>query len=456
MTRLKRRAFLGGLGVAGGALAARPFVGRHLTSAQPMRAPTRLLIIHKPCGTVPADYDPSGGERDFTLSPILAPFEDVRQHMVILEGMDIRKKPRTPGQDHGNCMVTFMTGGVTVSDPAFDAVIAEKISIDQILANDETIRGDTPIPSLQLSADLRSDRNEVFTRVLSYSGRASPLGPEQRPAAAFARAFGNLMDGGGGPDAVARLERARAQKRSVLDFARGSIQRLQQNIPGDQQDKLESHLDAVRELETSLDDPRRLGAMCSEPTELRAIAEAVDPDVVNDQHGPIGRAHLDIIRTAFQCDLTRIATFGWAAGNSHINFSRLIDVENRGHHNITHSGNNRAHDESAIHLWYCEQMAEMVRSFRDTPDIDGRSLLDNTLIVVFSEIRLGRHSFDNVPIQLFGGAGGRLEGNRKLSYDSRSTNDLWVAISNMMGHPMERFGDDERNDAPLEGLFSPA
>ncbi len=432
---------------------ARPWLGR--ATAQTQRPPTRLLIVHKPCGTVPANYDIEGtDERGFTLSRILAPFEGLRDQMVVVEGLDIRKKRNTPGQDHGNGMVTFMTGGVTIEADGYRAVIADRISVDQIIAGDPSFVGEAPIPSLQLAADLRSDRNEVFTRVLSYTGRASPRAPEQRPEAAFARVFAPLTDRGTSMEEQNRLERERARGRSVLDFSRENLARLREGLPSDQRDKLETHLEAIRELERSLDERQHVNPACADFDPLSQTASSVDPDDVNEQHGPIGLAHLDLIRTAFQCDLTRVATFGWAAGNSHVNFSRLLDVQNASHHRITHSGNNRAHDETLIHEWYNQQMAQAFQRFRDTPDVDGTSLLDNTLIVVFSEIRLGRHTFDNVPIQLFGGAGGRLAGGRRVRYDGRSTNDLWLTLSRGLGLEMDCFGDEERCDGPLPNLLS--
>ncbi|MGH8309784.1 MAG: DUF1552 domain-containing protein, partial [Steroidobacteraceae bacterium] len=265
---LSRRAFAAGLGAtaAAGFLVGRPLL--KLARAQAgTPGPKRLLVIHKPCGTVPANYLPQGSGTQFTLSRILAPFEDLRQNMIVPTGLDIFKRLPTPGQDHGNGMVTFMTGGITTRHPAFTAVIAERESIDQILARDARVVGDTPFASVQLAADIRSDRDEVFTRVLSYSGRAAPLAPEHRPAAAFAQLFGELMPGGATPDNVDALERARQRKRSVLDFVSGSLGRLNQRAPAEQRPKLDAHLGAVRELEKALD----VQAACIDP---RSVAQA--------------------------------------------------------------------------------------------------------------------------------------------------------------------------------------
>lgn len=445
--RISRRTFLaavGGTAIGGTALGHRYF-GRP-AGGESDGPPARLLIIHKPCGTVPESYDCAGGELDFSLSPILEPFAPVREHMVVVEGLDITKRADTPGQDHGNGMVTFMTGGVTIKAPGFRAVIADRASIDQILAADERLVGASPIRSLQLAADVRSDRDEVFVRVLSYADRARPVAPEARPAAAFARVFGGLLATGDEAD----LDRELRRRRSVLDYGRDGVRRLSARVGAAERIRLESHLDAIRETEALLD--RSLA--CTGP-DLAALGDLSAVDLTDDLHGEVGLAHLEIIRAAFQCDLTRIATFMWAPGNSRINFSRMIPgVEDLGHHVITHRGANPAADEAAIHRWYNQQMAGLIARLRDTADLDGGSLLDNTLVLVFSEVRLGSpHTFDNVPIQIFGGANLGLAGGRKLDFGGRSTNDLWLTIAGALGAPMECFGLAEHCAGELPGLF---
>ena len=452
---LSRRAFVGSVGTvaAAGLLVGHPLL--RLARAQDgTPPPKRLLIIHKPCGTIPANYLPQGTGTDFTLSRILLPFDGLRQNMLVVTGLDIKKKPNTPGQDHGNGMVTFMTGGATIQDPAFTAVIAERESIDQIVARDTNFIGKAPFASVQLAADVRSDRDEVFTRVLSYAGRAAPLPPEHRPASAYARLFGELIPGGATPENVAALARARERKRSVLDFASGSLGRLSQRAPVEQRPKLEAHLAAVRELERALD----AQAPCTTTaSSVQNAVAAADPIQIDDHHGEIGLAQLEIIKGAFQCDLTRVATFMWAAGNSHVNFSRILPgVENAGHHAITHVGVNRDEDETRIHEWYCQKLAGFLRSMSETPDGDGTSLLDNTVVVIWSEITLGKHTFDNVPIQVFGGTGTGLQGGRVLDFGGRSTNDLWLSIAHALGIPLDGFGDPDRFTGPLPGLFARA
>ncbi len=443
---LGRRRFLAGLGGGAGALALGSSPLARLAYSEPGDAPVRLLIIHKGTGTQPESYDCAGGPgRGFTLSPILEPFADLREHMVIVEGLDVRKKLNTPSEDHGNAMATFMTGGVTERADASSLPLATRTSIDQILATDPGFAGDAPIGSLQLAADART--GQLFTRILSWAGPGAPMPAESQPFAAYTRVFGSLAGGALGPD---QLERVRRRKQSVLDFTRAGAQRLAGRLDGAGRERLDRHLTAIREVEQVLH--RTVG--CVDAAGFERQARAVDPSQPDAQHAQLGRAHLDLVRAAFQCDLSRIATFGWTAGPSLVNFSQLIPgVENVDFHALSHGGVNKVVDEMLVHRWYNEQMAAFLRTLRDTPDVDGRTLLDNTLVVVWSEMRSGQHSFENVPIQLFGGAGGRLEGGRLLRFGGRPTNDLWLTIANALGHPMSCFGDRERCTGTLPGLF---
>jgi hypothetical protein len=446
---MKRRTFLAGVG---GAFAGATLGGSQLVrvarASKNGRAPLRLLIIHKPCGTVPSQYNCAGNGKVFTLSPLLVAYKDLRPYMTIVEGIDVRKKENTPGQDHGNAMVTFMTGGVTIRAEGLSTVTADRPSIDHLLTANSAFIGDTPVRYLQVAADSRTD--DFFTSVLTYAGRATPLPPEPRPLVVYTRLFGTLMDGGNTPTNAQQLARAIKRKQSVLDYSKGSLSRLTQRLGSDHA-LLDQHLAAVREVENLLSHT----LSCSSSRALGESVSVVDPNQPDAQHAQLGRAHLNIVRTAFQCDLTRVATFGWAVGPAYVNLSGLVmDTENVGYHYLTHNGRNREHDEILINRWYSEQIAAFLISMRDTPDFDGRSLLDNTLVVVWSEMCKSSHTFENVPIQLFGRAGGRLEGGRLLNFGGRSSNDLWLTIANALGVPMASFGDPERCQGVLSGLFS--
>jgi hypothetical protein len=312
---------------------------------------------------------------------------------------------------------------------------SERASIDHIFGEDPRIVGDAPIRSLQLTADDRG--HQFLVRVLSSAGHGMPLPPEESPLAAFARVFGTLT------------ERPLAQKQSVLDFTRDDLARLRTRLGRVEQDRIDRHFTAIREIERVLHrttdvDPRPIQARMKAAADARADRDR--------NHAQIGRAHLDLVRTAFQCDLTRIVCFTW--GSWAVNVANVVDgLPERTYHELSHTG--PGDQEAAMHRFYNEQLAAFLQTLRDTPDIDGRTLLDNTLVVSWSEMRLGVHTFDNTPIQLFG-ATDHLEGGRLMRYPGYSTNDLWRTIANAFGDPRDTFGDQEKNSGRLDRLFRDA
>lgn len=439
---ITRRGFLAGLGA--GALVGAPLWSK-LLHAEPTTAPTRLLVIHKPAGTVPATYDCAGDPGAFTLSHILDPFADLREHMTIVEGLEVKKAANTPGEDHANAIVTFMTGGVPFKPPGSNDALAERISIDQIIAAQPSFGADVPIRSLQLTAD---DRALQFgMRVLSYAGRGAPMPAEQSPRTAFARVFGTLGDR---PLTADELARIRTNRQSVLDFTRRDLARLRGRSPADSRQRLDRHLQAIREVEQVLH--QTIGRFDAGP--LRAEVDAIDARLRDESHAAIGRAHLDVVRAAFQCDLTRVACFQW--GSMELNFSHILPgFTDLGYHLLSHYAGNEGPDFELgeIHRWYNLELARFLRTLRDTPDVDGNSLLHNTLVVVWSEMRKGSHSFDNLPIQLFGNAGGRLASGRLVRFPGRTTNDLWMTIARSFGIELPVFGDADRGTGVIEGLM---
>ncbi len=87
--KLSRRALLSGLGVS---TALSPFIPLLDAEAQDATdaPPVRLILWFTPHGTVYDNWKPSGGQTDFTLSPIRKPLEPYRAKLNILDGLKIQ------------------------------------------------------------------------------------------------------------------------------------------------------------------------------------------------------------------------------------------------------------------------------------------------------------------------------------------------------------------------------
>src|SRR3954465_6550263 len=82
--RFKRRSFLAS---TGGAFALETLLSNLEAQAEGATSPARFLLSHFPIGTHRQSFLPKGCATDFTLSPILAPFEALKQDMIVLYGL---------------------------------------------------------------------------------------------------------------------------------------------------------------------------------------------------------------------------------------------------------------------------------------------------------------------------------------------------------------------------------
>ena len=106
----------------------------------------------------------------------------------------------------------------------------------------------------------------------------------------------------------------------------------------------------------------------------------------------------DMMILAFQTDSTRIATFLLANEGSNRTFPEIGIAE--GHHNLSHHlGKKEMMDKIAeIDLWYVEQFARFLEKLDAVKDVDGNSLLHNSMIVYGSGNGDGnRHTHSNLP-----------------------------------------------------------
>jgi hypothetical protein len=96
-----------------------------------------------------------------------------------------------------------------------------------------------------------------------------------------------------------------------------------------------------------------------------------------------------------------------------------------------------------IEKWYMERFARFLQTLSTMKEADGKSVLDNSMIVYGCAIGDGnRHNHDDLPIVLAGGGGGTVNPGRhvKLRELTPMTN-LYVAMLDRMGVKAERVGD---------------
>jgi len=96
-----------------------------------------------------------------------------------------------------------------------------------------------------------------------------------------------------------------------------------------------------------------------------------------------------------------------------------------------------------IDKWYVQQLAAFLEKLDKTQDVDGKSLLHNSMIIYGSGIADGnRHSHTSLPIVLAGRGGGTLDAGRFVTNKSSPMCNLYLSLADRMGYKdLQRFGD---------------
>jgi hypothetical protein len=106
-----------------------------------------------------------------------------------------------------------------------------------------------------------------------------------------------------------------------------------------------------------------------------------------------------------------------------------------GHHTVSHHAEdpNKIMQLRLIHAWYGERFASLVNKMKSARDVDGRTLLDNSVLSFSCGMGDGnQHSGRDIAIAVAGTAGGRLRTGRVYT-TKRPVADLHRTILRLMG-----------------------
>lgn len=437
---LSRRNFLRG---AAGSAIALPLMASLRASAAVDTAPKRLLLMYTPNGVIPDAWWPKNVDGEaYDLNVIhqyLAPFKD---RVTFLGGVDLTVTNSGPGGLHQRGIGGLFTGQQLQSGDLFvdgcgqTAGWANGISVDQELA--KTLAVGTPITSLELG--VRATENDVQGRI-AYAGAGAPLPPMNDPKDVFHRLFSGF---GQTTDALNQLH---AERKSVLDTVQSQFKSLSARVSAEDRSKLEAHLSLVRDLENRMSVSGNGSPACVAPN----APATLDPTSEDDMPA-IAALHLDMLATAFACDLTRVASYQISTSLNHIRYPWLNSLGEG--HALSHEGPSDAdaHTELvARQTWHSQLLANFLTRLGQIPEGSG-TVLDNTLVLWGNEVSEGNtHSHQNMPFVMVGG-GWYFRTGRYIHYQDASHNDLLVSVLNAFGVEATTFGQADLCHGPLANL----
>lgn len=440
LPRINRRSLLRAAGVCVGLPWLESLAGQVRAAGGAPVAPRRLAYLYVPNGVNVAQWQTSGQEDDYDLSPTLAPLAPHHRDITVIHGLNHENATPGPdgGGDHSRATAVYLTGVRPKKTGGSD--IHNGISIDQVIA--QRLGRYTRLPSLELSTDgarltgrCDSGYSCAYQFNLSWASPTRPVPAEQNPRAAFERLFGAA----GGSEGSTQARQQRQQ--SVLDFVLDDVRSLSREIHSADRKRLDEYLSAVRDVERRIELAERLPV---------SLPDFEAPSGIPDSYQEHIRAMFDLMLLAFQSDATRMITFTLANDGSNRAFPEIGIPE--AHHQLSHHRGNpdNLSKIARIDRYYVEQFAWFLERLRSVPEGDG-TLLDSSMILYGGCISEGnQHLHSNLPLVLAGRGGGTLQPGRRLQVpDPTPMCNLHVALAHRMGIDLKQFGD---SDGSLPGI----
>lgn len=435
MNRLSptRRNFLRAMGAGMAALPFSRLLENSVAQAAGEALPLKFITIYHPHGLAAELWamKPTDTESNFDIGYqdcSLKPFDDAatygksfKDKILVVEGVDHLSNAN--GHDSAG---TILTGSF------IDASARRPMnsSLDQFLAVNKGLGADTRITSVNLGVG--NDASDPGL-TLSYGEGGAPLPKIIDPVAAFQLLFAGFA-AGTDPAAIAAAERKRKLGQSVVDFVRWDVNRLRTGLAAPEQQKLDQHLSALREIEKQFE-AGATGGSCTVP----ASPDASKFPMLKQYNGgeqyfdAITDAHIDILAQSLACDITRFGTL-FMNDLSYANNPLGLPSDNHGgvahQYNASTVGNNNITSAGTPASWLpLAQFNRYVYSkvARLMQKLDALGILDSTIIYVTSDMgNPNLHSCRNVPTVIAGGANGKFRMGRRIKAGaSCPENDPW-------------------------------
>jgi len=383
-----------------------------------------------PYGVAPlSDFAGTGG-----LSQILgADLDPYLAKMNLIRGMDFLP---ASGHSSGGAYLGNYAGGAANAN-VWSAVESVP-TIDQVLAHSD--RFYPTAPALR-SLLVGTGSNNSY----SYTDFGVPGGEVEQsycildPREAWNAVFGSFMS----PDMPMENPNASLLNAIHEDYAR--LSRSTRLSSGDRE-LLERHMSFLADIERAL--TLRTGVTCEVPPPPRSIPNGYpwrDVSSIADLEDTVSLL-VDVCVAALRCDLTRVVSFKVekaitdASGAPQGSFHSSADVAGDWHQFAHGVGDDYAEQNVlSIHQWTSSRIFKrFVEQMDAATDVDGNTVLDNSLVVWGNELGYNHYNID-VQTVMAGGAGGSIETGRYLDYidwDQDHTNliENWGVLCQGMPH----------------------
>lgn len=424
--------------------------------------PKRLLVVFHPMGYLETSFFPTVQGGNLVLGETQKVLEPHKSKLIYLDGLmktdrpqwyDFEARKQIRDNEHGSGINGVFTGSRLVPGGDF----ADSASIDQAVANFVYAQTPTPFKSIDLAVNA-GDGGHAHA---FFVGSGNPVKPMRTAPQAWETLFSKLQTQTPGPaDNTASLK-FKAQRQRVIDNTRAEFEAVCARIGSQEKRMCDAHLAGILQLESRQKALSTVAASCSKP--------ATPPTEAADTQAEI-RARIDLIKSAFACNLSRVATLQIGNADGGVDLPGFANQ-----HATTHgAGDNPTPQVMADHKkwdsWWASQWAYLLQQLDSVQEGNG-TMLDNTLILFGSDtttgqtIGVGAHQSYRFPMWLAGGSNFAFKTGRALAlpylayknYDKdggkwTSTNAVLVSVARAMGLDISKFGTWDGGQGPVQGL----
>ncbi len=461
--RTNRRNFLRG---AAGVSIALPFLeGLPERSAWAIdEEPVFSLFICAACGVLGPKFFPDqpGALSAASLADAGKATSELARHaqnLLFLSGIDLWPDNQHNGDSHATGSSEVLTASTPTGSGS--SAMASGPSADVVIASHVQPGTD---PLTLYAGNLR---NGYIAERLSFTNEGTVRKATDNPYVLYSQLVGLASPGGGMDPNGERAARLLLESRkSVHDLVRGELTTLLSHprLSSADHQRLQQHFDAIREIELTMDG---MGDDALDACTTMGLDTDKLESLMSGYHytpsgsvEELGRLHMSLVALAFACNFNRTATIQWGDGTDH----SIYDVPSNDRAWKFHYISHRTQSDGAVGDDPLAEQAhgeiDHVRMASLAAGLDhfaARGLQDRCLVMWTNHIADGpSHSFQNVPVVIWGSGGHLLKQAEYVALDHVTNNRLLTTLVNASirdtGTSVAGFGDAPNSD-PVPGIL---
>ena len=440
---LTRRGFLRGPGAFTLALPYLPSLPLISSNAfaQSGEKPRRLFIMINPHPPKNQHVPKGGYGRGFQMPETHEPLAKYKNKCLIFSNINMQTARDSNGNPHARASAQILTGNRSGGG---DGLQALSESVDQYVAKKIERRA---VESIVAGIVSRTSASHYF---LAKGPTGNNLPFQNNPGDILNTLFKGFNPGSNSNSAAntPRVDR----HMSVVDLVVEDYKSLRNKLSAEDKPRLDIHIESLFQLEQDLLAQKEFGS--SQGASNCSLPQTEKVDIKNVAE--VTPYHWQVARMGFACDRTRVMMISQDGARSGYDYSRHVTgiPGGKGLHGVSHNDPSGA-NLTKVRKWFAGHLVKFLDMLEETEDIDGSSMLDNTLLLWAGEIgsAADKHIMDGHVFTIFGGKNMGLDLGQHINGGGRNHNDVLTTVIQAMGLPDKAFGPAKYNKGRFESAF---